>query len=238
MLVDFWTYTCINCIRTLPYVRAWDERYRRRGLTVVGVHTPEFPFERDAGNVQRAIAQNGLRYPVAQDNDYATWNAWGNQYWPAKYLIDARGRVRYAHFGEGDYDADRAAIRALLAEAGAARLGARGPGARGGAVARAARRRRPTSDYERAQGVRHAAAPRPGPLRRHDGPGARATSRSSGTWKVTTESATAVRDAAINARFDRPPGVPRAGHVRRAPRARRRCCSTATRWPRARRART
>ena len=102
--VDFWTYTCINCIRTLPYVRAWDARYRKAGLTIVGVHTPEFPFERDAGNVERAIAQNQLRYPVAQDNDYATWDAWGNQYWPAKYLIDARGRGRDAPIGEGDYD--------------------------------------------------------------------------------------------------------------------------------------
>jgi thiol-disulfide isomerase/thioredoxin len=123
VLVDFWTYTCINCIRTLPYVRAWDERYRHDGLTVVGVHTPEFAFERDAGNVERAIAQNQLHYAVAQDNAYATWDAWGNQYWPAKYLIDARGRVRYAHFGEGDYDKTESAIRALLAEAGASRLG-------------------------------------------------------------------------------------------------------------------
>ena len=144
MLVDFWTYTCINCIRTLPYVRAWDERYRRRGLTVVGVHTPEFPFERDAGNVERAIAQNQLRYPVAQDNDYATWDAWGNQYWPAKYLIDARGRVRYAHFGEGDYDKTESAIRALLAEAGASRLGATARAHVEVAVARAWPRPRPT----------------------------------------------------------------------------------------------
>jgi cytochrome c biogenesis protein CcdA/thiol-disulfide isomerase/thioredoxin len=85
VLVDFWTYTCINCIRTLPYLKAWDERYRKRGLTIVGVHTPEFPFEREAGNVREAIAQSGLRYPVAQDNDYATWDAYENRYWPAKY---------------------------------------------------------------------------------------------------------------------------------------------------------
>ena len=124
VLIDFWTYTCINCIRTLPYLRAWDARYRERGLTIVGVHTPEFAFEREADNVERAIAQNRLRYPVAQDNEFATWSAWGNQYWPAKYLIDARGRVRYAHFGEGDYEETDAAIRALLAEAGAERLGA------------------------------------------------------------------------------------------------------------------
>ena len=118
MLVDFWTYTCINCIRTLPYLKAWDERYRDKGLTIVGVHTPEFPFERDAGNVKDAIAQNGLRYPVAQDNDYATWDAYGNQFWPAKYLIDARGQVRYTHFGEGDYEETEEAIRRLLEEAG------------------------------------------------------------------------------------------------------------------------
>jgi cytochrome c biogenesis protein CcdA/thiol-disulfide isomerase/thioredoxin len=118
VLIDFWTYTCINCIRTLPYVTAWDRRYRDEGLTVIGVHTPEFPFEREAGNVADAIDQNGIEYPVVQDNEYGTWNAWGNQYWPAKYLIDTRGRVRYAHFGEGEYGKTEAAIRELLAEAG------------------------------------------------------------------------------------------------------------------------
>ena len=114
VLVDFWTYTCINCLRTLPYLRAWDERYRARGLTIVGVHTPEFEFEKDTGNVRAAIARNDLRYAVAQDNDYGTWDAWGNQYWPAKYLIDAKGRVRYVHFGEGDYGETEQAIRSLL----------------------------------------------------------------------------------------------------------------------------
>ncbi len=118
VLVDFWTYTCINCIRTLPEVTAWDRRYRDEGLTVVGVHTPEFPFEREAGNVADAIAQNHIEYPVAQDNEYGTWEAYGNQYWPAKYLIDAQGRVRYVHFGEGEYGETEAAIRELLAEAG------------------------------------------------------------------------------------------------------------------------
>ena len=107
MLIDFWTYTCINCIRTLPHLVAWDKAYRDAGLTIVGVHSPEFAFERKASNVERAIRQNGIRYPVAQDNKMATWNAWSNQYWPAKYLIDARGNVRYAHFGEGDYEQDR-----------------------------------------------------------------------------------------------------------------------------------
>jgi cytochrome c biogenesis protein CcdA/thiol-disulfide isomerase/thioredoxin len=118
VLVDFWTYTCINCIRTLPYLKAWDERYGKDGLRIVGVHTPEFPFERDAANVADAIDQNGLGYAVAQDNDYATWNAYGNEYWPAKYLIDAEGRVRYTHFGEGEYEETEKAIRELLAEAG------------------------------------------------------------------------------------------------------------------------
>jgi len=118
VLVDFWTYTCINCIRTFPALKAWDARYRRAGLTIVGVHSPEFAFEKDAGNVRDAIAQNGLRYPVAQDNDMATWNAWGNQYWPASYLVDATGQVRYTHFGEGDDKKTEAAIRALLSEAG------------------------------------------------------------------------------------------------------------------------
>lgn len=124
VLVDFWTYTCINCIRTFPYLKAWHERYADQGLTIVGVHTPEFAFEKDAGNVREAIDQSDLRHPVAQDNDYATWNAWGNQYWPAKYLVDAEGRVRYTHFGEGDYEETEAAIRALLAEAGDDDLGA------------------------------------------------------------------------------------------------------------------
>jgi cytochrome c biogenesis protein CcdA/thiol-disulfide isomerase/thioredoxin len=118
VLVDFWTYTCINCIRTLPYLKAWDTAYRGRGLTIVGVHTPEFAFEHDAGNVQSAIERFGLRYPVVQDNEMGTWNAYGNQYWPADYLIDAKGQVRYAAAGEGDYAQTETAIRALLAEAG------------------------------------------------------------------------------------------------------------------------
>jgi cytochrome c biogenesis protein CcdA/thiol-disulfide isomerase/thioredoxin len=123
VLIDFWTYTCINCLRTLPYVRAWAERYKRDGLVVVGVHTPEFSFEHDAANVGKAIKVNHLPYPVVQDNKYGTWQAWGNEAWPAKYLIDARGHVRFAHFGEGEYGTTESAIRSLLAEAGARRLG-------------------------------------------------------------------------------------------------------------------
>ena len=118
VLLDFWTYTCINCIRTLPYLRAWQRRYGDNGLTIVGVHSPEFPFEKDADNVESAIEQNGLTYAVAQDNDLATWDAWGNQYWPAKYLVDATGHVRYLHFGEGSYAETEQAIRTLLREAG------------------------------------------------------------------------------------------------------------------------
>jgi cytochrome c biogenesis protein CcdA/thiol-disulfide isomerase/thioredoxin len=118
VLVDFWTYSCINCIRTLPYLKAWDAKYRKDGLTIVGVHTPEFPFEREASNVETAIEENGIRYPVAQDNEQATWNAYGNQYWPAEYFIDAQGRVRYVHFGEGEYGEKEKVIRELLVEAG------------------------------------------------------------------------------------------------------------------------
>ena len=123
VLVDFWTYSCINCLRTLPYLRAWDAKYRADGLTIVGVHTPEFPFERSASNVAEAIHQTGIRYPVVQDNAYAIWIAYQNQYWPAEYLIDGRGRVRAVDFGEGDYGARERAIRSLLAERGTRRLG-------------------------------------------------------------------------------------------------------------------
>ena len=123
VLVDFWTYTCINCIRTLPYLNAWYEKYHSKGFEIVGVHTPEFPFEHSASNVAAAIAQNEIRYPVVQDNDYATWNAYDNEYWPAEYLIDAQGRIRLADFGEGEYAAKERAIRSLLVEAGAKGLG-------------------------------------------------------------------------------------------------------------------
>ena len=123
VLVDFWTYTCINCIRTLPYLNAWYKKYHSKGFEIVGVHTPEFPFEHAASNVAAAVAQNGIRYPVVQDNEYGTWNAYGNQYWPAEYFIDAEGRIRVADFGEGNYGAKERAIRSLLVEAGASGLG-------------------------------------------------------------------------------------------------------------------
>lgn len=118
VLVDFWTYSCINCIRTLPYLESWYEKYKHDGFTIVGVHTPEFPFEHSAANVEAAVKQDGIHYPVVQDNDYATWEAYENQYWPAEYLIDAEGRIRLVDFGEGDYAAKQRAIRSLLVEAG------------------------------------------------------------------------------------------------------------------------
>ena len=114
VLIDFWTYSCINCLRTLPQLEAWDARYRDKGLVIVGVHTPEFAFEYKASNVKSAIERYGVRYPVVQDNNYATWNAYSNQYWPAEYLIDKRGHVRHAHFGEGEYGKTEKLIRRLL----------------------------------------------------------------------------------------------------------------------------
>jgi cytochrome c biogenesis protein CcdA/thiol-disulfide isomerase/thioredoxin len=116
VLIDFWTYSCINCLRTLPHVKAWYRTYRNRGLVVLGVHTPEFAFEYVPGNVEGAVRRLGIKYPVALDNDYATWNAFQNQYWPAKYLIDRQGHLRFYHPGEGEYDETEARIRTLLGE--------------------------------------------------------------------------------------------------------------------------
>ncbi|WP_322045252.1 cytochrome c biogenesis protein DipZ [Paraburkholderia sp. J67] len=118
VVVNFWTYSCINCLRTLPYLKTWAQRYQNDGLVVVGVHTPEFAFEHDAGNVKRALADLNIHYPVALDNDYRIWNAFGNAYWPAFYIVDAQGRVRYHHFGEGGYRQAEQAIQQLLAENG------------------------------------------------------------------------------------------------------------------------
>jgi cytochrome c biogenesis protein CcdA/thiol-disulfide isomerase/thioredoxin len=118
VLVDFWTYSCINCLRALPYVKAWAHRYGPQGLVVIGVHAPEFAFEKDLGNVRKAVADLGIDYPVAIDNGYAIWRAFGNQYWPAHYFIDAQGRIRHHHFGEGEYEESEQVIKQLLAEAG------------------------------------------------------------------------------------------------------------------------
>ena len=117
VLVDFWTYTCINCIRTLPYLKQWHEKYVDRGLVIIGIHTPEFEFEKSLENVKEAVEGFEIEYPVVQDNNYWTWNAFNNRYWPAKYLIDTDGYIRYSHFGEGKYDETEQAIRLLLEEA-------------------------------------------------------------------------------------------------------------------------
>ncbi len=114
VLVDFWTYSCINCVRTLPYVTAWYERYKKDGFVVVGIHTPEFPFEREAENVQNAVTKHGITYPVGMDNNWATWKSFKNRYWPAHYLIDRSGRIVYTRFGEGNYDVTENNIRYLL----------------------------------------------------------------------------------------------------------------------------
>ena len=119
VLVDFCTYTCINWLRTLPNVRAWAEKYRQHGLVVIGAHTPEFSFEHDLDNVRRAIKAMRVEYPIAVDNDYAIWNGFANQYWPALYLLDVKGAVRFTHFGEGAYDESERMIQQLLGEAGA-----------------------------------------------------------------------------------------------------------------------
>ena len=118
VLVDFWTYTCINWLRTLPYVRAWAEKYKEHGVVVIGVHTPEFSFEHDLENVRRAVKDMRVEYPIAIDNDYAIWDAFDNHYWPALYLVDAQGRLRSHHFGEGAYEQSEMILQQLLAEAG------------------------------------------------------------------------------------------------------------------------
>jgi thiol-disulfide isomerase/thioredoxin len=116
VLVDFWTYDCINCQHVLPYVKSWHQKYKDQGLVVVGVHTPEYGFERNLNNLKTAVQRNGITFPVAQDNRYATWSAYSNQFWPAFYLVDKKGDVVYSHFGEGDYAQTEATIRKLLAQ--------------------------------------------------------------------------------------------------------------------------
>jgi cytochrome c biogenesis protein CcdA/thiol-disulfide isomerase/thioredoxin len=200
VLVDFWTYTCVNCLRTLPYLTAWDRAYRKDGLTIVGVHSPEFPFEKDAGNVEAAIARNGIRYPVVQDNYLATWTAYGNQFWPAEYFVDARGRVRYVHFGEGEYGKKERIIRELLAEAGRP-AGSRMSGARG--IAPSAGVTTPETYLGAARAERFVnpmlspgthdfgSAPAPGPDE----------FAYEGRWRITLESATAAGHSALDLNF-------------------------------------
>src|SRR4029077_5750114 len=126
----FWTYSCINCLRSLPYLKGWYDRYKDHGLVIIGVHAPEFAFEKDENNVRHAMTELDVRYPVALDNNYAIWKAFNNQYWPAHYFVDAAGRIRGHHFGEGDYAESEQLLRQLLTEAGAAHL----PGQTGAAT--------------------------------------------------------------------------------------------------------
>jgi thiol-disulfide isomerase/thioredoxin len=123
VLVDFWTYTCINWRRTLPYVRAWAKKYEQDGLVVIGVHTPEFAFEHDADNVRREAREMSVTYPIAIDNDYAIWHAFKNEYWPALYFVDAQGNIRHHQFGEGEYERSESIVQQLLTEAGTANVG-------------------------------------------------------------------------------------------------------------------
>jgi thiol-disulfide isomerase/thioredoxin len=116
VLIDFWTYSCINCLRSLPYLRAWDAKYRASGLVIIGVHTPEFDFEKDPANIEKALRKFGITYPVAVDSKRRIWSAFHNEYWPAHYFIDATGKVRYHHFGEGDYEESEQWIQKLLKE--------------------------------------------------------------------------------------------------------------------------
>ena len=199
VLVDFWTYSCVNCLRTLPYLRAWDQAYRGDGLQIVGVHTPEFAFEHEADNVRSAVGRLHIHYPVALDNDYGTWNAYGNRYWPAKYLIDRNGHVRFVHFGEGSYRETERVIRSLLAERPQAQL-----------VSARLRDRTPASPmtpetylgYQRLTGVGNPAlAPdRMAPYRlpTHLAPDQLAYG---GRWRVETERAVAGPGARLRLRF-------------------------------------
>jgi thiol-disulfide isomerase/thioredoxin len=116
VLVHFWTYTCINCKHTIPYLNEWYAKYADEDFTIIGVHSPEFDFEKDIDNVKEAVKDYDIEYPVIQDNNYGTWNAYGNQYWPRDYLIDTQGFIRYNHIGEGDYDQTEKAIQSLLLE--------------------------------------------------------------------------------------------------------------------------
>ncbi len=200
VLVDFWTYTCINCLRTLPFVEGLYSTYHRYGLEVVGVETPEFTFERSASNVGQAIHSDGLTYPVVQDNDYGTWGAYENQYWPAEYLIDANERVRHTQFGEGDYKQDEAAVRQLLYDAGARQLP---PPMTAKAILPSASEATPETylNSQRSEGFAMPLAPgvRFYPGSSHLAPNEFALR---GSWRVTSQSASPVaRGAAIEARF-------------------------------------
>ncbi|VVE47880.1 Thiol-disulfide oxidoreductase YkuV [Pandoraea iniqua] len=203
VLVDFWTYSCINCLRTLPYVKAWAQKYRDQGLVVIGVHAPEFAFERDIGNVKKAVHDLGVDYPVAIDNNYAIWRGFNNQYWPAHYFIDAQGRVRYHHFGEGNYAESERVIQQLLREAGATQVASSISDVQASGIQQAADMRDVRSPetyvgYERAENFAS-----PGGAVRNQANDYRAPSTPSlnawglgGSWKVGAEQATATQAGA------------------------------------------
>jgi thiol-disulfide isomerase/thioredoxin len=221
VLVDFWTYTCINCLRTLPFLKGLYANYHRVGLEIVGVETPEFTFEQNAANVQQAVRSDGIRYPVVQDNQYGTWNAYQNQYWPAEYLIDSSGEVRHTQFGEGDYKQSEAAVRELLYEAGARNLP---PPMTAHAIIPSAQLATPETylNADRAQGFLQPLQPG---IHRYAGainPGLNEFALQ-GTWKITAQSATPVgATGSIEAGFQAADvylvmtstgGVPRQVHV-------------------------
>jgi cytochrome c biogenesis protein CcdA/thiol-disulfide isomerase/thioredoxin len=201
VLIDFWTYSCINCLRALPHVQAWAQKYRDQGLVVIGVHAPEFAFERNVDNVKKATHDLGIDYPVAIDNDYTIWRAFGNQYWPAHYFVDAQGRVRFHHFGEGDYAHSEQVIRQLLKEAGHDAGQASAPMASGEDAAQGVKMSADDADmlspetyigYERAQNFTSAGGESPDKLHAY-APPARLSLNDwglAGDWKVGAEHAT------------------------------------------------
>jgi thiol-disulfide isomerase/thioredoxin len=209
VVVDFWTYSCINCLRSLPYVKSWWERYRADGLIVIGVHAPEFPFEKDPGNVTRAVRDLGITYPVALDNDYAIWRGFDNEYWPAHYFIDAQGRIRGHHFGEGGYAESEKLIRQLLQEAGAAQLPApaqpvQGTGIEAAADLKAIGSPETYVGYERAANFASAGGERHDQPYRYRAPGALELNQwaLSGDWRVEGQRAVvAAAPATIVFRF-------------------------------------
>jgi cytochrome c biogenesis protein CcdA/thiol-disulfide isomerase/thioredoxin len=199
VLVDFWTYSCVNCLRTLPFLRAWDKAYRADGLQIVGVHTPEFAFEHEVGNVRSAVRRLGVHYAVAIDNDYGTWNAYRNQFWPAKYLIDRDGHIRFVHFGEGAYGETERVIRNLLAERSARALVS-------AAIAEAMPTRAATPEtylgFERLMGLANPAVA-PDRDAAYKLPATLAQNRLAygGRWRVEAERAIAGRRARLQLRF-------------------------------------
>ncbi|ANH67417.1 cytochrome c biogenesis protein DipZ [Mitsuaria sp. 7] len=203
VLIDFWTYSCINCLRSLPYVKAWAEKYRDQGLVVIGVHAPEFAFERDVDNVRKAARDLGVGYPIAVDNNFAIWRAFANRYWPAHYFIDGQGRVRFKHFGEGEYAHSEAVIQQLLRENGSGRMDSGTVEVQAKGVESAGGRQEVSSPetyvgYERAE--RFASKP----AAAHDQPGTYAAPAQlalndwalDGTWRVGPQQATALKPQA------------------------------------------